>query len=632
VKKFGVLLLFFGIIFALANPVFAVIGDVTGDGKDDTTDAITALQALVGLPTPNLHVDADVNQDGKIGMAEVIYILQNIGGLRTDRNTLFGKVEGFCDATNSAFAWLGIPYAAPPVGPRRWMAPIDPTPWTTTLSAKVPGKACMQQGTVSDRLLGTIRQSEDCLTLNIWSPTSGENNLPVIVYVHGGSNVTGYGAMNGQWGGTMASEQKVVFVSINYRLNLFGWLNHTAMKTGDTLSDSGNFGTLDIIQALKFVKNNIANFGGDPNNVTLAGESAGSGNVWSLVISPKAAGLFHKAMTMSFGVSASTTPANGQTFADTLLQQIVIRDGLSTNVAGASTYLASLTAKQIKDYLYGQTALSLISMLTNSTLYSAYAGVPPTRFMDGVVQPPDSATAFTGSFLNNVPMLAGNTNEEGKTWGAYFAKSGQWSTLNSFINSFTPDSPNLAIEDIIQSQYLPASKAFTSCSNAGYNALTLNAAYVYGNSATYCSNGHYNTTFFWWHQTHSLNGYQPLQPKTYAYNFAWAQQPEPMKTIIGASHATDIDFMFGNTGTNRGNYWFPVGFSTANKPGRDALSLKMRQSLAAFMRTGDPNNASLGVTWLPWSSTSGGANRLVFDADYNNAIITMTTSNTPIPR
>jgi para-nitrobenzyl esterase len=544
------------------------------------------------------------------------------------RTTSFGKVAGMYSPDSPAFVWSDIPYAAPPINALRWKPPVDPASWATTKTVTTTPNVCMQKGNVYSKVLGIIRkipQSEDCLTLNIWSPVTGESNLPVIVYVHGGSNMTGYGFSNMQWGGALVAEQKVVFVSINYRLNLFGWLNHPALHTGDSINDSGNFGTLDIIQALKFVKNNIASFGGDPNNITLAGQSAGAGNTWSLITSPMSAGLFHKAVPMSHGWTLATVQG-GQNYANMILQQMLIRDGYATDVTSASAYLLNMSNTDISNYLYSQTADQIVGILSTATVASTNGGNVSSKFLDGTVLPPDSATAFSGNYLNSVPVLSGTTNEEGKWYGSYFAISNTaWSNM---LNS-DPDSPTLTVADVIQPQYLPADKPFTSCTDSGYNAINLNAAFVNGDTSTYCINYTNNTTRFWQLQINALNRYQPLQQKTYAYNFAWAQQAEPMKTLIGAAHVADVPFML-NTMTQ--NTQLSSGFSTVNKPGRDDLSLKMRQSLSAFMRTGDPNNPNLGVTWLPWSTVPGEAKRLIFDADYNFSNISMSTSDTQIPR
>jgi para-nitrobenzyl esterase len=626
-------------LYQLAQVITRTMTTMVNAQTDSTPDAVMkhVQDVIDGIKA----VQADpVNFDtasGKItsGASDAI-----VAGTSVDsviglvRTTKFGKVQGKLSSTVSSHYWIGIPYAAPPVGSLRWQAPTDPAPWTTTLETKTYGKVCMQAS-----ILSTIaNQDEDCLTLNIWSPASGETNLPVLVFVYGGSNIGGASSFPIYSGEKMASEQKVVFVTINYRVNLFGWFYHSAIQTGDQLGDSGNYGLLDIVQALKFVKNNIAKFGGDPNNVTLSGQSAGAFNTWCLLASPQAAGLFHKAVPLS-GTLLVRTKAEGTTFGDKLLAMLVRKDGLAADNASAVAYIAANLSTDAlkKTYLYNKTSAQLMAAYTG---ISGDSNNPSNYFVsdigDGIVMPPDFDTAFTGNYLNNVPVMAGNTNEEGKQYGVYFSKSvstlyDKWMEM---LATSDPDNPTItSIDQIIQAAYLPADKAFTSCSDAGYNAITLNVNYP----AISCANGKYNTAGYWAWQTTALNKYQPLQPKTYAYNFAWAQEPVPFNTVFGAAHIADVPFLFGNatreTGGGPSNWYnFTFGYSTANKPGRDALSLKMRQSLAAFMRTGDPNNASLGVTWLPWSITSGGAKRLVFDADYNNASITMSTSDTPIPR
>ena len=154
--------------------------------------------------------------------------------------------------------------------------------------------------------------------------------------------------------------------------------------------------------------------------------------------------------------------------------------------------------------------------------------------------------AFTGAFLNNVPVLSGATNEEGKYWGPTYMSSGVSSTqFWSYRWNFNTDHPaamQVNLGDVISTQYLPANRSFVNCSNTGYSAMALNASYA----SALCSNGYFNTSYFWWWQSNTLNRYSALQAKTYAYNFAWAQQPEPWKTIYGAVHVADVPFLFGN--------------------------------------------------------------------------------------
>jgi len=554
------------------------------------------------------------------------------------RDTVFGKVVGKLDSANGAYAWLGIPYAAPPVGNLRWRAPVDPSPWNAARQATDFGNACVQSGSTlgpppagqtfgasMSQNFGRTVGSEDCLTLNVWAPASGETGLPVVMFIYGGSNIVGWSGTPDYAGARLAGEQKVVFVSVNYRLNLFGFLNYTALKTADMLSDSGNFATLDLIQALKFIKNNIAAFGGDPSNVTIAGQSAGAQNVWSLIVSPQAAGLFHKAVPISAGQSGATQTA-GELFAMNLVRQLLIDEGKATDASSADAYIAANLAADSarRAYLYSKSADALMTAFGKSTVSNSFARL----FYDGTVQPSNSSAAFSGTFLNNVPVLAGAANEEGKYWGPTYFSNGLSSTqLWAYRWNFNPDNPAstpVAVSDIISAQYLPANRSFSSCFDTGYNAVTLNSAYF----STPCGNSAYNTTYFWWWQSNTLARYAPLQPKTYAYNFAWSRQPEPWRTVYGAAHIADIPFLFGNFAPGL----FSSGYSSANRSGREALSLRMRQSLAAFMRTGNPNHAALGATWLPWSTTAGGAKRLVFDATDSSAVVSQSTSDVPIVR
>jgi len=227
----------------------------------------------------------------------------------SERVTSTGKVRGFA-AGNGAQGWLGIPYAAPPVGPLRWRAPRPARPWAGTREALVPGPVCPQLGgplaDVAPKEWGKVVGAEDCLTLNIWTPRHTPAELsalaepyPVMLWIHGGGNTIGYGADYD--GRVLAGTHKVIVVTINYRLGVLGWFNHPAVLAGAENADdaSGNFGTLDTIAALQWVQDNIAAFGGDPERVTIFGESAGGVNVFALLASERAKGLFHGAISQS---------------------------------------------------------------------------------------------------------------------------------------------------------------------------------------------------------------------------------------------------------------------------------------------------------------------------------------------
>ena len=235
----------------------------------------------------------------------------------TQRSTHLGTVIGSdLSATHGTYAWKGIPYAKAPVGDLRWKAPAEADAWTTSRYTQTFGNACASAGRLYgpgsnnryDATIGTTLGqtvgSEDCLYLNVWRPASAAGNLPVIVWVHGGSNITGYTADPVYDGANLARTANAVVVSVNYRLGLLGFFNLGQLQTGaDPLDDSGNFAILDIIKALQFVNRNVANFGGDAGNVTLMGQSAGAVNVFAVMTTPLVVNatpsLVHKLLTIS---------------------------------------------------------------------------------------------------------------------------------------------------------------------------------------------------------------------------------------------------------------------------------------------------------------------------------------------
>ena len=208
-----------------------------------------------------------------------------------------GTVKGVSEGTVNVFK--GLPYAQPPVGVARWMSPVEMPAWNGVRDATKFAAACIQpkarSGSIYAWDLGEI--SEDCLFLNVWAK-QGASNAPVMVWIHGGALTTGSGS-EPMYDGTKLAERGVVVVSINYRLGVLGYLAHPLLSAESNGNVSGNYGLLDQIEALRWVKRNIAAFGGDPSNVTIAGESAGGLSVMYLMASPPARGLFHKAIAQS---------------------------------------------------------------------------------------------------------------------------------------------------------------------------------------------------------------------------------------------------------------------------------------------------------------------------------------------
>ena len=201
-----------------------------------------------------------------------------------------GQVSGV-ELDDGVTVFRGIPFAAPPVGDLRWKAPQPPTPWKGVRAADTFGAVCMQRG----RQL----MSEDCLYLNVWTKADPEQDtLPVMVWIHGGGWTFG-ASSSANYDGVGFAEKGVVLVSVNYRMNAFGFMAHPELSAESKRGVSGNYGILDHIAALEWVRDNIAGFGGDPDNVTIFGESAGGASIYALLATPLAKGLFHRAISES---------------------------------------------------------------------------------------------------------------------------------------------------------------------------------------------------------------------------------------------------------------------------------------------------------------------------------------------
>jgi len=531
------------------------------------------------------------------------------------RTTQFGPVEG-ASLGNDLIAWKGISYAKAPVGALRWKAPVDPDTWVSTRQAKSYANACVQYGRIYgpgannkyDETIGTTLNtsvgSEDCLALNIWSKGKTGAKLPVIVFFHGGSNVSGYTADPMYDGAALASTGNAVVVTVNFRLGVFGFLNLPQLR--DSASDSANYAIQDSIKALQFVNRNIDSFGGDPGNVTIMGQSAGAVNVYALMTSPQVVNsttkLFHKAIPLSGGLSLASNlpPGSIATMSpasvylqqgNALLYNLLIADGKATDTASAQAYVATQTNAQIAEYMRSKSTTAVFTQLLTKLALLGLAGSGPIP--DGTVVPNDAIAAINAGSYVKGPVLAGNTRDEGKLFPSFLPLVGGTGNARLvtdaqlFTNHFNykPDAAaQTTIEQWIAASYLPA--------NAPVTGFTARAEAL-------------NKIFFLASRDNILNAIKARQNEVWYYRFDWDEQPAPWNDIYGAAHAFDLPFAFGN--------FTPSLFSnimntTANQPGRLALSDAMMRSIGAFARNGDPNDASLGVTWPTWPRT------LVFDA------------------
>jgi carboxylesterase type B len=562
---------------------------------------------------------AQYNGAGDVNLAASFTCVEHETTLPTQRLTHLGPILGNdYSATSGTYAWKGVPFAKAPVGDLRWKPPAEPAAWTTPRTAQQFGNACVSFGRLYgpglnnkyDATIGTTLGqpvgSEDCLYLNIWRPAGAATNLPVIVFVYGGSNVTGYTADPLYDGANLAKAANAVVVTVNYRLSLFGFFNLGQIKTGDPLDDSGNFALLDLIKGLQFINRNIANFGGNPGNVTLMGQSAGAVNVYAVMTSPLVVkanpALVHRFVPISGGIAlagevpagsiATLAPASafrGQ--ADFLLANLVIGDGLATDLASAAAYVASQTAEQIATYVRGKSAATIVNTIIAKLAPIGASGSGPIP--DGNVLPLSPLSAIRAGQYVKAPLLVGNTRDEGKLFPTLFPLAGGTgsarllndATVFSIAFNYKPNGPaTTTIEEWIPPSYLPVTTPVT-----GFNAVADKLGKI----------------FFFDNRDAVLSAVQTQQTNIWAYRFDWDEEPAPFNTIFGAAHAFDLAFAFGNFGSS---LYSNIEFTTANAPGRLALSDAMMRSIGAFARNGDPNNTALGIPWPAWPAT------LVFDA------------------
>lgn len=533
------------------------------------------------------------------GMNTCVVSIKNAS--KTIITTEYGKIAGV-DAGFGSWKWTGIPYAKPPVGELRWKAPVNPEAWQGVRLSTEDFTRCTQpvankQWLPQNKLMG----SEDCLYLNIFRPKTFKEKLPVYFWIHGGGNVMGgaddYDLSN------FANITNMVVVVIQYRLGPFGWFYNTALNPDGTAEDkSGNYANLDMIQALKWVKNNIDSFGGDHNNVTIAGESAGGFQVMNLMISPLAKGLFHKAISQS--AAGSNAPVqSASALSASAVEKLLVMDGTCKDLDQAATYSKTMTNTQIEKYLRSKSAEDIAKSVMNES-----GGITSiTSIADGLVLSGPLSKAFESGNYNHVPVIIGCNSDEMKpffpfTFGSASTTTGhKWADIYNVLGL---EQPSMSLDDV-----MPANSTDIQL----FDTVT-NYSSSYWKSA--------------------LDGYTRLlkkhQDDVYSYWFKWGSEnsaPSPFNYLFGAGHSFDMDFFFGpNSKSLAGS-----AYIDANKNGREALQNAMSSYLKSFSLSGNPNtnNSSLPI-WKKWSNSDNTSKSIILTADYNKAKISM--SNTEYSR
>ena len=500
--------------------------------------------------------------------------------------TSSGITEGY--SKNNVTIWNDIPYAEPPIGSLRWKAPRKIKQSSNFIKPK-DNNFCIQRTSslggsaqFSDDL---ISGTEDCLYLDIYAPKKKSTKLlPVMFWIHGGGNTSGLKDLYDF--SKLVKKHNVIIVTINYRLGPLGWFTHPSIQgLQDGTDKSSNFGTLDIISALEWVNENINSFGGNSENITIFGESAGGHNVLSLLVSNKAKGLFHKAISMSgYTESISLEDAYRQkkqsptsNYSTWEVVNKIVEDQSDKNLQEQHTLeelrhaLYSLSGKEFYQYYSERENFEELPLLTN----------------DGIVIPKIGLKESLSKeeHINNVPTIAGSTRDEVKVWLAF---SEYFVSIDYSVSGSIFGLPSVILnnEDSFEAFNYYRSNAWKI---RGVNE-PLNSLATAGNS------------------------------ELYSYRVDWDDRRKfffaDFKQLFGAGHALEIPLLTGNTklvgGPPVSNFMYPKGIS------RFYTSRNMMKFWSNFAKYGAPGYSSNNVKWEPYSFNKNNvSNYMVLDKKKN---------------
>jgi para-nitrobenzyl esterase len=436
--------------------------------------------------------------------------------------TQTGLVHG---ALTDVLAFKGIPYAAPPVGPLRWRAPQAPAAWNGVREATSFGPACMQPG-------AAYTKSEDCLTLNVWAPRDAHSR-PVMVWFHGGGLVVGC-SCDAALDGAALARRGVVVVTLNYRLGIFGFLAHPGLSAESPQHVSGNYGLRDQVAALRWVKENIAAFGGDPQRVTIFGQSSGAEAVAELLIVPAARGLAARAIMESAPIMRPSRLEFSLAQAE--------QDGL--HYGDLATLRADSPAA----------LLALVPPVDPETRAATARGLHPVR--DGVILPNDEYTAYTTEQVAPIPVIIGNNTDE----ASFYLRNVPVKTLAAY---------RPYLEARFGAQAAEAERLYPATDDASANHAQAQIA---------------SDTSVMWGVRELARQMSKVAP-VYKYVFSHATNG------VAPMHTSEIPYVFGNEvdGTNNKTRAFTAGDR--------AVSDAMQSAWINFATTGNPNGAGVPIAW-----------------------------------
>lgn len=454
--------------------------------------------------------------------------------VKTDK----GKVQGRVSDDGQVRIFLGIPYAAPPVGPLRWKPPQPESKWSGVKDAADFGYRCMQPPVYRDMRFRDPGANEDCLTLNVWTPAKDKKaKLPVMVWIFGGGYMGGATSEPRQ-DGTHLAHKGVVVVSMNYRLGLFGFFVHPDLAAESPQHASGNYGLMDQTAALQWVKRNIRNFGGNPDNVTLFGESAGSFSVSAQMASPLAQGLFEHAI----GESGGAFSARGLAF-----QPLAQKEKSNTTWALARFGTSDLAA------LRAMSAQDLMTKMSGASTPGMRSPVGPD--VDGYFLPQSVADIFREGKQAHIPLIAGWNRDEPSALA---------------VNMPQPPTPQSFVESA-KRQFGDRADNFLKVYPAQTDAEAVRSAIDFAGDSFIA----YGT--WGWLEAQVATGEKPV----YRYHF---ERPSPADKFhpagSGAFHSDEIEYVFGTLDSRPDAVWQPEDYK---------LSDLVESYWTNFAKTGDPN-------------------------------------------